>query len=434
MRPSSEDGILEHLEVTTASRTQTCGSSRLKPTLLRPHYSLGALPSAPSPRLSGAALAASDAPSRAPPDTGGVTGGAPADFSTARTSLTLTPASSAIAVTVSPRSSMRFTAAAPSWRCSCRRRSPSARISITRPCSHSSTAARRPSSTRNHAASSTFSRSRCNRASFALACASRTFLRASVFELIFAMTAPYDAVNPRLYHHPQHRPVPICPHPTFPSAPLHQYNPTHAHSPPTRDHRHQPFSTSPRTTHLLLKAKIGESGRRFCRACDTPPKSWITAAIHEISRSLWAGRRGRMADYVVSKSQACAIIAPGMSPGLSPAQRTTFSRTTGSPPQKMPGWNSAHAKPQRRLTPVNALRIGTGPSDSCCVECVERRCGRAARLRAIGQQVLAVGVGNVEPVPVQVQLADDGVPHMDHAWPVADVGLGPFVAEIITAH
>src|SRR5271156_4035366 len=90
--------------------------------------------------------------------------------------------------------------------------------------------------------------------------------------------------------------------------------------------------------------------------------------------------------------------------------------------------------PLRRITPVNALRIGTGRSDSCCLECVERRCGRAARLRAIGQQVLAVRVGNVEPVPVQVQLADDGVPYMDHAWPVADVGLGPFVAEIITAH
>src|SRR5271156_2401464 len=250
MRPSSEDGILEHLEVTTASRTQTCGSSRLKPTLLRPHYSLGALPSAPSPRLSGAALPASDAPSRAPPVSGAMTGCAPADFSTARTSLTLTPASSAIAVKVSPRSSMRDTAAAPSWRCSCRRRSPSARISITRPCSHSSTAARRPSSTRNDAASSTLCRSRSCRASFALACASRTFLRASVFELIFATTAPYGAANPRLSHHPQHHRVHICPHRPFPSPSLSQRNPLRTlpssyQSPPPPTISDQPTNHTP---------------------------------------------------------------------------------------------------------------------------------------------------------------------------------------------
>jgi hypothetical protein len=70
------------------------------------------LPGAPRPR-----------PSRRPhlarPSAScGATGCAPADFSTARTSLTLTPANSAIAVKVSPRSSMRDNAAMPSWRCS----------------------------------------------------------------------------------------------------------------------------------------------------------------------------------------------------------------------------------------------------------------------------------------------------------------------------
>ena len=62
---------------------------------------------------------------------------------------------------------------------------------------------------------------------------------------------PYGAVNPRLYHHHQHHPVPICPPPMFPSPALPQHNPLHAHDPPTRANRYQPFSTSPRTTHLL---------------------------------------------------------------------------------------------------------------------------------------------------------------------------------------
>ena len=81
--------------------------------------------------------------------------------------------------------------------------------------------------------------------------------------------------------------------PTAATQPDPHLKPAHQSRPP------QTVFTSPGTTHFLLKAKIGESGRRFCRACDTPPNSWITAVIHEFwvaaAVSPWGGRRGRIA-------------------------------------------------------------------------------------------------------------------------------------------
>ena len=255
--------------MTTVRRPHTCGSSRLKRTLLRPHYSRGRI----------AERATATAVRRG---TGRVRRAASrascvwshdrfcacrfqhrthvADFDTA---------SSAIAARVSPRACIREIAAAPALRCSCRRRSPSACISTMGPCSHSSTAAERPSSTRNDAASSTFCRSRSSRASRARDF--RTFLRASFFELIFAMGRTLRRGQPTSLPSPTTSP---CPHLSAPDVSESLTVTTQPDPPPQPAHQIAPssivFDEPTNHTPLALRSRFGNDRWSDARHGDGP--------------------------------------------------------------------------------------------------------------------------------------------------------------------
>ena len=79
---------------------------------------------------------------------------------------------------------------------------------------------------------------------------------------------------------------------------------------------------------------------------------------------------------------------------------------------------------------VHHRRLGRGGLQPCvllvvvrlsCAQGVERRSRFAARLGAIGQQVLPTRVRDVEPIAVRIQITNVWVAHMDDAHPVTHI-------------